>query len=187
MEPAAWLKALDQDLRDAYWKQKDIARTLALCQTVQDRAAECQIEADLSALKTLQFNVGSFLWPGWGSDGLEIPAEAHALGRQGATANLELAYRLAKPDLPRGRAHWLRGAWHLTDGEATLAIEEFAQAEALIRGAGEADEAALMAAYVALARDDGSLESARAALAPLEHGADFQSQIDEAARSLGRG
>ena len=184
MEPAPWLKALDQDLRDAYWKQRDIARTLSLGQTVQERAEECQTEADLSALKTLQFNVGSFLWPGWGSDGLAIPAAAHALGRRGATANLELAYRLAKPDLPRGRAHWLRGAWHLTDGESTQAIEEFTQAEALIRGAGEAGEAALMAAYIALARNDERLESARAALASFEHGADFQAQIDEAARSL---
>src|SRR5688500_10487115 len=108
---------------DIYWKQKDLAVTVALLLEgiAKGQAAAAVNPADatqiLGTVKAMAFNLASFTWPGWDEAGITITPQQMALGRDAADLNYQLALELNRPPDKVAAAHWLVGAHALAAGE----------------------------------------------------------------------
>ena len=151
--PAAAIDRLDTELRDAYWKAKDLPRVVAMGRAgiayAKAQAASARLDSDregfLQRAKTLAYNVASFTWPGWAEFGIVITPGDLAFGFECAETNLRLAIELNRPPGRVADAHWLVGAHH-------LGRHDWPAAEASFRKAIAAHDSPLMRGYLLLAR-----------------------------------
>ena len=120
----AAVTALDELMRDLYWKQKDLPAAVAIGRAAAQHAltsatAFASANADLAIglrgmAKTFYYNLASFTWRGWGEEGIVITPSDEAIGLDAALANLRLAVELNKGDLPLSRARWMLGAQQIS-------------------------------------------------------------------------
>jgi hypothetical protein len=168
---------------DLYWKAKDLPNAMAigsagitfgLTRAAVERHNETANQLRGTA-KAIAYNLGSFCWPGWAEQGIDIGQNEFAFGHNAAKCNLRLAIQLNRPAKAMCNAHWLIGAYELANRDCAAAIASFDKANAIIHD----DRAmALMAAgYRELAthlKSDGGnaqrLEEAKTAL--LNEGSD---------------
>jgi len=128
------------------------------------------------ALGGTHYNLAAFAWPGWGEADVRIGPEEYAAGRESAArclaVRLDPVYAEARFGYTPGMAHWVVGAYCLSDGDYAGARREFARAVEWERGTGEDD--ALSAGYLSLTdvlehpEDAAAASSFEAALASLE-------------------
>ena len=67
-------------------------------------------EALRGQAKTIAYDLGANLWPGWQDEGIVLTPADLTTGLEAARLNLRLAEQLGRPALPRCNAHWLLGA-----------------------------------------------------------------------------
>jgi hypothetical protein len=125
---------------------------LALTEADRVQAAEPELAAKLRGqAKTLAYDLGSNLWPGWQDEGIELSSADLQTGLEAARLNLQLAEELNRPALPRCNAHWLLGAHELARGEAKGAREQFELARKHAEAAGKPEFVAMCRGYAAIA------------------------------------
>lgn len=191
--------ALDELMRDLYWKQKDLAAAVAIGHAAAQHAlssakafvsSDQDVAAQLrSKAKTIFYNLASFTWRGWGEEGIVVTPADEAIGREAALANLRLAVELDKGDLPLSRARWMLGAQQLSARSYDDAAASFQKAAEHAHAAGEQGETLLAIAFERLARflnhpDDralfDSIAPVLAELAKVKDGEFFAQQVRKA-------
>ena len=126
-----------------------LAYTLNLAEMML--AKNPQAEHSLRKLaRSTAFNMAADTWPGWGTEGLEISAEAMAMGASAARLCLELNTELGEPDYRLARSNWIVGAHELARRDYEGALVHFERSFEL--GAESPEEQGLMEGYVLLAR-----------------------------------
>src|SRR5207237_9220764 len=120
-------------VRELYWKQKDLSRSLAFAFAAVNvawlRAMDVEkSDPDLAkelrhSAKGMCYDIASFTWDGWGESRITITPTDLALGLDAAKANLRLAEQLQRGDLPMSRAHWMLAGHHLSAGNSDLALK----------------------------------------------------------------
>lgn len=114
-------------------------------------ATSPQAERSLRRLaRSTAFNIAADTWPGWGTEGLEISADAMAMGTSAARLCLELNTELGEPDYRLARSNWIVGAHALAGRDYTSALEHFNRSVEL--GAESPGEQGLVEGYVLLAQ-----------------------------------
>lgn len=145
------LNRLDQQMRAAYWQQKDLPAALQAGQTAlglwraMDRLGvddATLIEID-GRIKTIAYNIASFAWPGWDEPGIVIDAPSLEAAEQAADLNLSLALRLNRPPAKVRDAHWLIAA-------VAIARSEYAKARQHLHEAATVEDVPMIAGYCAL-------------------------------------
>jgi hypothetical protein len=188
-----------------YWKEKDLHGTVAIGRagahfalraarevesSEPERAAELRSKA-----KAMCYNVASFTWPGWDEAGIAPTASDVRVGLNAAKANLRLARELNKGELALARAFWMLGAQQMANGDRDGASRSFSASAHHAKAAGAEPERLLAQGFTYLVELMGApnspdahrkLADVKAALAPLEHGADFVGQLETAWRVFSR-
>lgn len=192
-------KSLHELGKHLYWKEKDLgASVTALRAGAQIGMTSAETEPSRrielrSAAKGMCYDLASFTWPGWDEPGIKVTACDMWAGLDAAKANLRLGEELNKGDLPLSRAYWMLAAHLMAARRWTEAIAHFERAAKYAESAASRSDALLSAGFATLTAllerpEDmaaaARLEEIKAALAPLEHGADFVSQIETAAAVL---
>ncbi|HET6249674.1 MAG TPA: hypothetical protein VFE47_18440 [Tepidisphaeraceae bacterium] len=149
--------ALDELMRDLYWKQKDLPNSVVLGRAAAQHglvsaSAVASTDAPLAVqlrgkAKAICYNIASFTWRGWGEEGIVITPPDERIGRDAARANLRLAVELNKGDLALSRAHWMIGAHQLSQADYSTALASFRKAVDFARLASERGDEALSTAY----------------------------------------
>ena len=200
LPPTEQIQAFDQVMRHAYWQNKDLPATIQigqagveLGQTLADTHPD-QTSEIKSQIKTIQYNLASFTWPGWDEPGFEISPEQVLIGLAAAQENLRLAIELKKDALRLSRAYWMLGGMEIAVKDYADAKEHFSQAEKFASQAGSQAEALLARGFEfltgLLANPDGAalskeLEEVKTALLAEKDGEFFVKQIDDAQRVFG--
>jgi tetratricopeptide (TPR) repeat protein len=200
LPPEEQLRDFDQVMRHAYWQNKDLPATIrigqagvelgqSLADAHPDQASEIK-----SQIKTIQYNLASFTWPGWDEPGFDISPEQVQLGLAAAQENLRLAIELKKDALPLSRAYWMLGGVEIAVKDYASAKEHFSQAEKFASQAGSHAEALLARGFEfltgLLVNPDNEilskeLEQTKTALLVEKDGEFFVKQIDDAWRVFG--
>lgn len=157
----AVLTALDDLMRDLYWKQKDLVATVALgraaVQYALARAIRLQSDDPDQAAqlrgkaKSICYNLASFTWSGWCEEGIRITPSDEAIGFDAARANLRLGRELNRGDLAMSRGWWMLGAQQISARDYCGAVVSFGKAEHHARTAGERGDELLAVAFARLA------------------------------------
>lgn len=179
------LEKADQALRQAYWTDKNVGIIAWLGGVVLPLVHRPMNDADRSVVKTIAFNVASFLWRGWDEPGITINQDQHILGRQAAEINLMLANDLDKPLIAKSRAHWMLAAYYLVDRDFSAAAEKFGIAAEQAKEDGNVAEELLSLAFADLAKNSPDLDSRLDALRAQENGEAYAGQVVTAARVCG--
>ncbi len=167
--PFEFLTAASAEMRDYYWKKKDLSSCLRVSreailfgQDAADDFPDALVEI-LSLVKRLCYDVASFTWIGWDEPGIHPTESEIQEGLAMARMNLQYAIRLEKGDLPTSRAYWMVGAHLLTSNHAHEAIAEFEEAESYAILAASKPDIKLVQAYLLLAQQaaDRSVTSDR--------------------------
>lgn len=163
-----------------------LMRADALAATDAELAGALRGEA-----KTMAYNLGVNLWPGWKEPGIALSRSDLGIGLDAARLNLRLAIELKRDAMPLSNAHWLLGAQRLASGDHAGAEASFGDAEVAARQARNGDAEVMCWAYKALARVAAGaqyqeLESAVAALRErgTADGRAFAEQVETAATVL---
>jgi tetratricopeptide (TPR) repeat protein len=170
-------------MRSAYWEQKDLNAALQVAQQALEEGHNARDEEELSLVKAICYDVGSFTWPGWDEPGITPDSEQVAAGLAAARRNLELALQLRKGLLPTARGYWLLGAHLLAAGERAAAAAAFGSAGDLADQANADAEALLDRGYEKLAAG-GNLAPTLDTLRKLPEGAELAAQLQTASRLL---
>lgn len=176
-EAATFYHATAQAL---YHKRKDVRSMVALSRagihfalTEANRLAATDAE-QAAALrgdaKTIAYDLGSNLWPGWQDEGIVLSPADLATGLEAARLNLQLAKELDRPALPRCNAHWLLGAHELARGATAAAREQFALARRQAEVAARPD-------YEWMCRGYGALAGLRCVPAPADAEREFTQAV----------
>jgi len=205
-DPSKALAAIRSAVVTLYWTRKDLPRVvtvsvaamsvgLAKVGSLKDASA---LNALLSEVKGLAYNLGSFTWLGWGEAGIAPGATDIAIGLEAARLNLNLAIDLRKGDLPVAQAYWLLGAQSIAAGRLDDALRYFDESASYAFKAEAPNEVALARAFAGLtgaaavdATDDKrdirrqQIRSAIALLIDSPNGAAFINQIRTAATVFG--
>ena len=157
----AAVAALDELMRDLYWKKKDLAGAVALGRSAAQFAlcAADRVEAENPEIakelrgkgKAICYNLASFTWRGWGEEGICVTTASDATGLDAARANLRLARELNRGDLPMSRAWWMLGAQQISARDYAAAVASFDNAQRHATAAGERGEELLAIAFARLA------------------------------------
>jgi len=188
--PKKWLMANLQDahqrMKDAYWKDRDIATTVRIGQWGIATGRAIKDKDAMGEVKGMAYDLGSFTWPGWDEPGIELTPDLIAQGLAAAEINLAYGGILRRADLPMSRAHWLVGAHQLAAGDLGGAVTELTIAEELANKAGSKPDELLCRGYRHLAANAGRIdyEATLAALRKLEGGEELVGQLQTAARVL---
>src|SRR3954454_8130730 len=93
LTPAERVKRLLELAKDAYWKQKDLARSVAFSEAaIWQGLAGAEGDVELRGLvKAAAYNLAANTWPGWNEEGVRPTAEQVAVGRAASELNLRLA------------------------------------------------------------------------------------------------
>ncbi|MHC4859225.1 MAG: hypothetical protein ACYTDY_03935 [Planctomycetota bacterium] len=144
--------------RHHYWKEKDIDDVVTVarggikfCLERAEKAEGDEAARWKASAKSLAYDLGSFTWPGWGVEGMEILPKHLVAGRKAAKLNLALAIELEKGPDKMSYALWLVGAHHLAEGEYTAALKRFKEAKEKAVEAKEAAGATMCDGYAAMA------------------------------------
>lgn len=180
-------------MRDAYWKEKDLAKAIELGIEIIELGEEAEDLDVRSAVKTAAYNLASFTWRGWDEPDLPITDSQAELGRDMAQVNVEYAHELEKGDLALSRAYWMLGAHNLTAGLRPEAQDAFTRAATYGARADSPADRYLAEAFIGLtelAGDAGAaggalIQKAFASLRSLPDGEGFIAQVETAARVLG--
>lgn len=125
---------------------------LALTEAERLQPADPELAVQLRGqAKTLAYDLGSNLWPGWQDEGIELAPADLATGLEAARLNLQLAEELNRPPLPRCNAHWLLGAHELAQDHSPAAREQFNWARQQAEHAARPDYALMCRGYAAIA------------------------------------
>lgn len=185
---------LDAAARKAYWERKDLPGALRLLReaialgdaALNEPLSPADATTLKSAVKQACYNLGSFVWPGWGEPGIAVDDASRREGHAAALRNQALAIELDKPHIARGRAAWLVGAHELTAGDTAAAENAFGEARDLTTKAGEPAEALMCEGYRALALGSEAMWlHTIGRLADTEGGKDFVDQLEMVRRVLG--
>jgi hypothetical protein len=157
----AVILALDELMRDLYWKQKDLPASIAMGRIGAQHAlaAASRMKSENPALaaelrgkaKAFCYNLASFAWSGWGEQGHVVTASDEAMGLDAARANLRLGRELNRSDLPMSRGWWMLGAQQMSARDYPGAVASFGNAEHHARAAGERGDELLAVAFARLA------------------------------------
>ena len=167
--PTELLTAASIEMRDFYWKKKDLAGCLRIAreaiqigQEAADDFPDVMVDI-LSLVKRLTYDVASFTWIGWDEPGISPTDAEIAEGLEMARLNLQYAIQLQKGDLPTSRAYWMVGAHLLTSNRASEAVAEFEEAESFAILSGSQPDIKLCQGYLLLATQasDRSVSSDR--------------------------
>ena len=200
LPPAEQIQNFDQVMRHTYWQNKDLPATIqigkagvklgqSLADTYPDQTSEIN-----SQIKTIQYNLASFTWPGWDEPGIEISLEQVQIGLAASQENLRLAIELKKDAIRLSRAYWMLGGMEMAVKDYANAKEHFAQAEGFAHQAGSQAEALLAQGFEVLTGiladpDDETLskdlEQTKTSLLAEKDGEFFVKQIDDAWRFFG--
>jgi hypothetical protein len=130
--------AMDELMRDCYWKQKDLASSVKIgvaaasyALSAADKMSPDQSEVAAALrgkAKTIYYNLASFTWRGWGEIGIETRPYEITVGLDAARENLRLAVELKKGDLPMSRAHWMLAALQMSAKDFRAADYSFGKA-----------------------------------------------------------
>ncbi|TME95602.1 MAG: MmcQ/YjbR family DNA-binding protein [Chloroflexi bacterium] len=188
--PKKWLMANLQDahqrMKDAYWKDRDIATTVRIGQWGIATGRAIKDKDAMGEVKGMAYDLGSFTWPGWDEPGIELTPDLIVQGLAAAEINLAYGGILRRADLPMSRAHWLVGAHQLAAGDLGSAVKELTIAEELANKAGSKPDELLCRGYRQLAAGEGrtDYDATLAALRRLEGGEELVGQLQTAARVL---
>jgi len=141
-------KALHQEAKDRYWRDKNLPETRHLLE--RGIALATQI-GDVSEQKAMNYNLASFCWPGWDEDGIAPTAEDIDVGEKAANENLRLAEELQQGDAPMANAWFMVGAYHLVRTRYAEADDAFANSMDASFRAGNTDHMLLGAGFRILA------------------------------------
>jgi len=136
------LKAIGDEVRRLYWKEKDLPGALRAAREGIDHGEAAAVqepersEEILGLVKGLFFDTASFSWVGWDEPGITPTEEESARGYDAARRNLGYAIDLKKPDLPRARAHWMLASHALTAGNHDEALEHYREATKFAQSTG---------------------------------------------------
>ena len=191
------LKTIGDEVRRLYWKEKNLPGALRAAREGIDHgeAAAAQepdrAEEILGLVKGLFYDTASFSWVGWDEPGITPTDEEGARGYEAARKNLDYAIQLKKPDLPRGRAHWMLASHALTAGNHDEALEHYREATKFARSAGADGEAELGRGFEMLTQvkqgvvDPSTLQTHVEAMNADEQTKPFTSQISACAKVIG--
>jgi len=118
----------------------------------EKRGKQSAADALCGTAKTIAFNLGANLWPGWNDKRITITKTDLAVGLDAAKTNLRLGLELKRDDAVLSNAYWLIGAHHLAGKKYQAARKAFEQAAAKSRFAGKPESVLMNDGYVALVR-----------------------------------
>jgi tetratricopeptide (TPR) repeat protein len=191
-------------VRHLYWKKKDIDGVVTIarggmgfCVDRAEKAEPAERTRLMGVAKTLAYDLGSFTWPGWGVEGMEILPEHLEAGRRAARFNLKLAHELEKGPDKLSYAHWLLGAQLLAAGEYPRALESFEQAKKKAQEAKDSAGATMCEGYAGMTlvlegrrRAEGRKQLDAAVKALRENGSDdavfYADQLGEVLETLSK-
>ncbi len=179
------LDKADKALRQAYWTDKNVGIVAWLGGVVLPLVHRPLNDEDRSVVKTIAYNVASFLWRGWDEPGITINQDQHILGRQAAEINLMLANDLNKELIAKSRANWMLAAYHLIDRDFKASAEKFQTAADQAKKDGNVAEELLSLAFADLAKNSPTLDARLDALRAQENGEAYAGQVVTAARVCG--
>jgi tetratricopeptide (TPR) repeat protein len=143
-----------------YWQHRDLDAHVQVAEERLRRlreALDTSPNGERSALVRAEggtnYNMASFAWPGWGEADLIPSVAAKEAGRRAATRCLDIRTDPANSDYAFGydhaMAHWVVGAWALSDGDFNRARKHFeaAREDCLTKH----EDEALYTGYLALA------------------------------------
>ena len=142
-----------------YWQYRDLDAHIQVAEERLSRirlALDAAANGDRGALVRAEggtnYNLSSFAWPGWGEDDITPSEAAKASGRRAATRCLDIRTDPANADYAFGydkaMAHWVVGAWALSDGDYSRARKHLDTAREDCLAKNEDD--ALYTGYLAL-------------------------------------
>jgi hypothetical protein len=142
-----------------YWQHRDLdahvqvaEERLRRLREALDMGANGERGALVRAEGGTNYNLASFAWPGWGEDDVTPSDAAKVAGRRAATRCLDIRTDPANADYVFGydkaMAHWVVGAWALSDGDYNRARKHFdsAREDCLLKN----EDDALYVGYLAL-------------------------------------
>lgn len=144
------------------------------------------------AAKSMAYNLGANIWPGWNDPNIRLNASDLATGLDAARLNLRLGTELQRGPEPMGNAYWLLGAQQLAARQFGQARDSFDHAATEFKSAGKVDYELMARGYISLARlldgTSGAAEELKAAIAALNgrqsDDAKFFAQQIETARDV---
>jgi hypothetical protein len=119
-----------------YWQHRDLSAHVQVAEErlrrireALDTSANGERAALVRAEGGTNYNLASFTWPGWGEEDV-IPSESDkTAGRRAATRCLDIRTDPANADYAFGydhaMAHWIVGAWALSEGDFPRARKHF--------------------------------------------------------------
>lgn len=166
--------------RELYWKDGNLPASRACLEAgiAFCAAQEPATEALLGIQKAMNYNLGSFCWPGWGEHD-PTPGDVDA-GERAARTNLDLAIQLKRGPDPMANAHWLVGAYALERGDREGATASFLRAAEV---AADPGTARLGRAYAQLASRSDDFDATVEAMRHSggEHAEFFANQLETVA------
>jgi tetratricopeptide (TPR) repeat protein len=143
-----------------YWHHRDLDAHVAVSEERLRRLREALDKSENGERGALvraeggtNYNMASFTWPGWGEEDVTPSDSAKEAGRRAATRCLDIRTDPANADYAFGydqaMAHWVVGAWALSDGDYNRARKHFTTAREDCLAKNEDD--ALYTGYLALA------------------------------------
>lgn len=129
------LRERHQRAKDLYWNAKDVEGASELLRSgiadgtagALDATAEGVRLDLLGQVKAMNYNLASFLWEGWGVEGFKPTASHVAIGKQAAAENLRYAIELERPAAALAGAHFLLGAYQLSERDHQGAKHSFSE------------------------------------------------------------
>ena len=183
-------------MAELYWKQKDLASSLAIAQAGIGIALARAVSAEKdlayerrSTAKALCYNIASFTWNGWHEPGIAITNSDLAAGLDAAKANLRLARELNKGDLPLSRAYWMLAGHELSAEDRASAIKHYQDGQRHAEAAGSKQDSLLCKAFAHMvdvlndpnhAEARRRLEATKTELKKEKDGEEFIRQLDTA-------
>lgn len=151
LELVEQVRGLNQLTIHLRWEEKDLAGIARAAEMAERLIEGVKEEEVLGAFKAICFNRAAFFWRGWGDDDVEVSREAESAASRFAGMNLELAVRLNKPEVAKGRAEWLVGAFDWAAGLVDEAGLRFDRAKDLVE---DEREVLMMRAYGRAVREE---------------------------------
>jgi hypothetical protein len=177
------VKGLNQLMIHLRWEEKDLAGISRTASRAEGLVEGVVDEDVLGAWKAVCYNRAAFFWRGWQDEDIEISMDEEIDSRRYAMLNLDLAERLDKPAVAKGRAEWLLGAFDWATGDLESAANRFSRAAELVD---DEREVLMMRAYMGAVRgeDVGAILNQ---LDGMEEGEFYSGQVRTAMAVYGTG
>jgi hypothetical protein len=147
-------------VKDFYWKDKDVERTIIFGQAAlhylllkvdEFRNSEPERGFELKKqAKAMAFNLASFCWPGWNEEGILLSVENIQTGLETAKLNLRLADELGDESLSLSVDYWVLGAQYIATQNYEQALNAFGTQKKLANEAGDKLNELLADGYIGI-------------------------------------